>query len=819
MMTSNIEIALRDALPIDLHPHIPALARVLTDALTGKTPTVIDGTLLQLVEDLQDTPLILENQRISVQATTGDQTTAPHAQGFIYRPTGPVLQVFVESQPPPFPPFQQRQEQLLEYLPQRIRPFVGREGDLAELELAMKPYPASPHHMITIKGVAGVGKTELVLEFARRHAEQYCSLPDNERFYAVVFASAKLKQLTTGGIVLVPPDVETLQDLYRELAQTIQRLDILKASGCEQRGLVLDVLRSHRVLIILDNLDTIRDEHLAELHTFLKDVPAPTKIILTTRHTDRHELVTFRQLDIQPMPGEEARKLVEVEAQNQGIFQRLSSLNIEKLAWCTRGLPLAIVWSIGLIADGRPADRVIRRLDQGHSDLVRFCFEESVERIQTGQNEAYCLLLALALFEVSVSRQVLGNVAGIEDEDTRDASLSQLKRLSLINQENDEFTMLPLTRTYIQGKLEENLKLKQELVEGWVRYCTTLVVPYRIPRWLKEPDLDFTTIKEQGKYLAELANWAHQENRFEVFLTTLPALSMYYFDVVGDWTLLENLIQVGLSYAELHSRVESTIYIKTHPLRWLQGARQQFAEICSNLDDALQLVELLPAIDAVIWRCDVLRHYAVTLRHSGAYQLAEERCAEALQEVHGLPGEYQSRARAGILLELGKVARDRAEWGDASERANQWQVAEQEFRRALQAYDCDDTSPETAPNSLWWILIELAYAQQQQGILDSVDEIYQGARKGCEESGDRSQMTKILHRQVELEVQRSEFEVDLRRKQEHLKRGRIYAQEGLQFARKWAQAYEQTMLEKRKEEIERCIEEIEGMMAQMASEH
>src|SRR6185312_14321970 len=78
-----------------------------------------------------------------------------------------VFQVRAEGLRTEFPPLK-----TVDSMPGNLRPsttsFVGRRGELAELESVLKA-----HRMVTLTGVGGVGKTRLALEVAARSANDY----------------------------------------------------------------------------------------------------------------------------------------------------------------------------------------------------------------------------------------------------------------------------------------------------------------------------------------------------------------------------------------------------------------------------------------------------------------------------------------------------------------------------------------------------------------------------------------------------------------------------------------------------------------------
>jgi LuxR family glucitol operon transcriptional activator len=150
------------------------------------------------------------------------------------------------------------------------------------------------------------------------------------------------------------------------------------------------------------------------------------------------------------MPPEDAVALVKGAATQKGV--ELHPDSVERLLRRTGRVPLAIVWSIGLMSLGFEVNSVLRRLDSGQSDICRFCFDGSVDCIR--ERDAYRMLLTLSMFEASAERTMLGQVAGMGDDEVgRDDALADLLQLSLINREDSRFDLLPLTRTFALDEL------------------------------------------------------------------------------------------------------------------------------------------------------------------------------------------------------------------------------------------------------------------------------------------------------------------------------------------------------------------------------
>ena len=258
-------------------------------------------------------------------------------------------------------------------LPQRsYTHFVGREAELQKLTQLLLPYPRSRHFLVTLDGIGGVGKSALALEIAYRYRENYSLLPPEERFEAIIWVSAKRTLLAASGIQQRQQTFSTLGDLYREIATVLELPLIMQVDVDQRRGLVEHALSGKRTLLIVDNLETVDDE---EVLTFLRELPDPTKAIVTTRH----RIDIAYAIRLTGMLRADAQALIELEAAGKGV--ELSPDSIEDLYRRTGGIPLAIVWSIALMSLGYGVESVLRRLGSGHSDIARCCFEESINHI------------------------------------------------------------------------------------------------------------------------------------------------------------------------------------------------------------------------------------------------------------------------------------------------------------------------------------------------------------------------------------------------------------------------------------------------------
>jgi tetratricopeptide (TPR) repeat protein len=646
----------------------------------------------------------------------------------------------------------------LHNLPQRpYTHFVGREAELQKLTQLMLPYPRSRHFLVTVDGIGGVGKSALALELAYFYRDSYHTLPPEERFEAIVWISAKRTLLTASGIQQRQQTFSTLSDLYHEIAIVLEVPSIMQIDPEQRRALVEHTLSSKRTLLIVDNLETVDDE---EVLTFLHELPDPTKAIVTTRH----RIDIAYAIRLSGMSHTDALALIQLEAQQKNVDFRAN--NTEDLYRRTGGIPLAIVWSIALMSLGYGMESVLRRLGSSHSDIAHFCFTESIAQIRG--KDSYRLLLALALFESSVNREMLGKVAGLgEDEVGRDDALAELLQLSLINQEGDRFTLLPLTRSFALEELAQQPELEQALRENWIEYFTDFSQPYKGWHWLGH---GLKQVWQEGKHLVTLASWCQEVERLDVLLKILPALG-FYLDMMGQWADMLILGKIALEYAQLIGDNESIVFLEAHNLSWVLSQQGHHEAAEHYLNDALQIAR---QIGDITWQCEILVIYSQALRRRREFDKVFDCCRQALDLSAQLTGTDQKYVRATIDYELGKYHRD----------LGNWQEARTIFMTTRDVFRNDENDSVFNKELAWGVLSNLGFIEHQLGNLDVAEQMYLQSLAFFSELGSRGNMATLLVRLAILEEQRGNVATSLE-----------YAQEAQDLIRRLGMVQEQVQVE------------------------
>jgi len=241
--------------------------------------------------------------------------------------------------------------------------FVGRHEYVDNLvSLCRGAFP-----VITIKGEGGVGKTALALRTA------YAVLDlDPCPFDSVVWVSSKSTQLTPTEIAKIEGAITDSLGLLTAVAQ-----ELGGDSASDPLDDVLEYLQTFRILLVLDNLETVLDDRV---RAFISRLPVGSKVLITSRIG----LGAFEMpVDLRAMADGEAVQLLR-ELTRVRRVPYLTQMDNESLSGYCKKLhnsPGFIKWFVSAVQAGRRPEDILAKsgmfLDFCMSNVYRYLGDTS----------------------------------------------------------------------------------------------------------------------------------------------------------------------------------------------------------------------------------------------------------------------------------------------------------------------------------------------------------------------------------------------------------------------------------------------------------
>ncbi len=342
--------------------------------------------------------------------------------------------------------------------------FIGREESIIDIHQKLKN---NNNRIIQIDGIGGIGKTSFVHHFCKKIINK--ELEDFD-FEFIIWTSSKRDKYTPQGIKNIEEYNSNYNDLIKDVYTFIQEFGLSDEESTDYEDTCIKFLSTYKVLLIVDNLETLNDIELLRL---LSNFPANSKAILTTRETlgdffmARINLTGFKELIEFPNFLDSQYKYF---TNNDLKFSTIYKNKIRELYKYTKGMPLAGQLIAYQLANNIPIDSIIRNLKTGdaYKEILTFCFEGSISKLDENQKK---ILYILSL---------------TSDDDF--LSADDLHYISEINVDEIGFNILPVLSSI-------SLAINQATESGNIGYNIPHLAKIYAKRFIEQAD--YLTIKSK----------------------------------------------------------------------------------------------------------------------------------------------------------------------------------------------------------------------------------------------------------------------------------------------------------------------------------
>lgn len=305
--------------------------------------------------------------------------------------------------------------------------------------------------LIALVATGGVGKTSLLLQVV----SDFClSTEASNHIDCVLWTSLKQEKLTIDGIQILSAPV-SLQEMQIDLCSSATEIlgdDFLDFDQMKER------LRNKRVLLCLDNLETLLRDSPAEFNKFYEDLPEDWKVIVTSRiPVDSAKNIPLGTLDSQ---GASALARAYFASRGHG---NIENDVLDKVCAGSKRNPLAIRLTIELYLAG---SKISEALERSEREVLSFSFTNLLDTLSELENNVLETIFAL---ESPTRSDICGSLTCAVDEVAE--AIAKLSKTSLITRHDDESIEAYLLGDSIRDLLRSNprnLAVRSKSAE-WLR--------------------------------------------------------------------------------------------------------------------------------------------------------------------------------------------------------------------------------------------------------------------------------------------------------------------------------------------------------------
>lgn len=537
--------------------------------------------------------------------------------------------------------------------------FLGRQKDRTDvLKLLQSPYP-----VITLVGEGGVGKTALALRCLYDLVER----GDKQPYEAIIWISLRTSLLTLEGTREIKDAIKTVLGLFQEAARE------LGAPNADRLGLedlqkeLIEYLGSFKVLLAIDNLETV---DVASIRPLLVDIPAGSKVLLTSR-------IGLGELEVryplEPLEKPAALHLARRFAQSINLKQIYEAPD-ELLGRYVDALyrnPLLIKWFISGVSSGLAPATVVFGTQKTFEQAIAFCFENLFERLSP--EERFVLqVFGAAMHALSRAELLLLTEMAVLDLDRvliRLHNSSMLRRTS--SRTTQQYSLTDIAAAYLRKVSKPDAELVKKVHTGLasIRLLAQQELASRaaykydraVVEWSGNEELIATSFLKRALTFIRAEEWQEARDAVERARELTPAFSeVYRIDGwvqsrLGDLHRAAESFRQCVDLAPTSARARYSYgWFLLEDLKDLEGALAEFTQALKIDNDDRTL----------------LTARAICLVRLGRFDEAEEHYKKILATLDARPAKWRLATRDQATefykrrIELDRSMRDHRAMGE-----------------------------------------------------------------------------------------------------------------------------------------------------------
>jgi len=492
-----------------------------------------------------------------------------------------------------------------------VEEFVGREEELATLHDILQP-ENSVSISAAIAGMGGIGKTELALQYSRKHFREgsypggICWLRATKEVGTQIISFARsCLDLTIRDDLELPEKVTWCLNRWRE-----------KREGA--------------ALLIFDDVQKYED-----VIPFLQDLRF--KVLITTRSRFGSPV---QELPLDVLPEEKALELLRTLVKDDRINQQLDQANqlckwlgylplgvelVGRYLYKKPDLSVAVLWQ--RLQDKRLEARVFKEGEPGMTASLGLtaAFELSWQALEESAQQVAVVLSLFALVEIpwAMVEQCLSGGDAQELEEIRDEQLLGLHLLKRVGQEM--YQLHQLLKEFLAAKREQRAdvrELKRKFYDVVIKEAQRVIEKPK-QSLFKESTVMIAHLKEAIKFLKA----PEREIDFATCLTWLGAL----YHAQGQYSEAERCLLQSLTIREQQlGRDHLDVAENLSDLGIIYCSQGRYKEAESRLLQALEIRQQKLGSDDLLVASS-LNNLAEVYKSQKHYSEAEPRLLQALE--------------------------------------------------------------------------------------------------------------------------------------------------------------------------------------------